>query len=60
MKKILLVDDDADIRDSLAAILSQHFEVDTAQDGSEALIKLNQSDLPDLILLDVQMQTFML
>lgn len=57
MKKILLVDDDPDILDSLAAILSREFTVDTARNGAEALEKLDHEILPDLILLDVQMET---
>ena len=57
MKKILIVDDDSDIRDSLAAILSQHFSVSTAGNGTEASDLLKQEVQPDLILLDVQMDT---
>lgn len=57
MKKILLVDDDPDIRDSLSAILSQHFNVQTAENGRQALEHLRSHELPGLILLDVQMDS---
>ena len=53
-KKILIVDDEPAIRDSLRLLLKSSFEVDVAQDGEEALSKLGE-DLPDLVLLDVMM-----
>lgn len=53
-KKILIVDDEPAIRDSLRLLLKSNFEVDVAQDGEEALGKL-QGELPDLVLLDVMM-----
>lgn len=56
MKKILIVDDDADILDSLAAILSAHFDVGKANHSGEALSMLEEQTLPDLILLDVRMR----
>jgi CheY-like chemotaxis protein len=52
---ILLVDDDALIRDLLASVLEEEgYEVVEAQDGEEALIQL-QRIKPALILLDLQM-----
>ncbi|MBD2179094.1 response regulator [Pseudanabaena sp. FACHB-1998] len=52
---ILVVDDDPDIRHELASALRDHgYSVKTAGDGSEALLLAN-TDLPDLILLDVSM-----
>lgn len=54
-KKILVVDDDPGIRDSLFAFLSRSgFEVTRAQDGQYALDALPQTR-PDLIILDVMM-----
>lgn len=53
-KKILIVDDEAAIRDSLRLILKAHFEVSVAADGEEAL-GLLPTVLPDLVLLDVSM-----
>lgn len=52
---LLVVDDDADIREMLATILGSHgFDVTTASDGYEALLQLEEM-LPDLILLDMRM-----
>ena len=54
-KKILVVDDDPGIRDSLFAFLSRSgFEVCLAQDGQQALDMLPKTH-PDLIILDVLM-----
>jgi CheY-like chemotaxis protein len=55
-KLILLVDDDADIRDTLAAILqAKGFTVVTATHGADALVALARGDLPRLIILDLNM-----
>ena len=54
-KKILVVDDDPGIRNSLSAFLSRSgFEVVTAVDGEQALERLQTSN-PDLLILDVLM-----
>jgi len=54
-KKILVVDDDPGIRNSLSAFLSRSgFEVVTAVDGEQGLERLQNSN-PDLIVLDVLM-----
>jgi len=51
-KKILIVDDDADIRDILKIILSEEkYEVIETDNGEDAL-KLVRTDNPDLVLLD--------
>lgn len=53
--KILIVDDDPDMRDALTIILeSQDYEIVTAQDGLEALAAL-RAEKPDLMLLDLLM-----
>lgn len=53
--KILIVDDDAYVCDSLAALLgSDGYTVVTAQNGNEALRRLYK-ERPDLVLLDVIM-----
>ncbi|MDD5304383.1 MAG: response regulator [Elusimicrobia bacterium] len=52
--KILVVDDDADLRISLAAVLSPRFEVLEASNGEEALAVLKR-ERPCLALLDVSM-----
>jgi len=55
MKKILVVDDERDVRDLIKDKLSQNkYAVMTAGDGKEALIIAKNSQ-PDLILLDIAM-----
>lgn len=54
-KKILVVDDEEDIRKSVSFILKKNgFEVETAVNGDDALKKINKSK-PDLVLLDIMM-----
>ena len=54
-EKILIVDDDPDMRDALTIILeSQGYEIVTAQDGLDALATL-KAEKPDLMLLDLLM-----
>jgi DNA-binding response OmpR family regulator len=51
--KILVVDDERDVLETLAGRLSREgYEVVTALDGEEALLKV-KSDNPDIILLDL-------
>lgn len=54
---ILVVDDDADIRETVQVILElEGYQVVTAADGAEALARLRSGDaLPSLILLDLMM-----
>lgn len=56
-KNILVVDDEASIRDSLKLILGRNYQVTIAEDGNKALnfINSSQSNIPDLIILDVMM-----
>ncbi|MDI9630426.1 MAG: response regulator [Acidobacteriota bacterium] len=54
-RQLLVVDDELDVREMLAVLLTRHgFEVRTAAGGMEALV-LAQEKLPDLILLDIMM-----
>ena len=54
-KKILVVDDEASLRELVSAILEQEgYDVVTAEDGRECLNKLRTMK-PDLILLDMMM-----
>jgi two-component system response regulator AtoC len=53
-RKILIVDDEPAIRDSLRLLLKSNFDVEVAQDGEEAL-RVLESLRPDLMLLDVMM-----
>jgi CheY-like chemotaxis protein len=53
---VLIVEDDADIADTLAAILEQRgYRAETAADGAEALARLRHGPVPSLILLDLMM-----
>lgn len=55
MHKILLVDDDPDLRMSMTTILeSQLYQVATAKDGIECLERIKK-DPPELIILDLLM-----
>jgi len=55
-KKLLIIDDDPDVRDSLKVILESHgFIVDTASNKNDGL-KLFSSKKPDLIILDIMME----
>lgn len=53
---ILVVDDDAAIRDSLRVLLTEEgYGVETAVDGQDALERLDAMEPPCLILLDLKM-----
>lgn len=54
LKKILMVDDDADLREALTEqlVLSEEFDVFEAEDGASALVKTKES-FYNLVLLDV-------
>ncbi len=54
--KVLIVDDDADIRDSLAELFEDEgYSVATAADGSAGLLALKSGALPCVIILDLLM-----
>ena len=54
-RKILIVDDDPDIREAIGAVLETYsYEVITAGDGEEGLNKL-KDEKPDLMILDLLM-----
>jgi CheY-like chemotaxis protein len=57
MKRVLIVDDDPDIRDALAAILSEDYKVLTSSGRREAISIFSNSEIPDIILLDVRMES---
>lgn len=55
-RKILIVDDDVDFRDSVAAVLeSQGYKVAGAGSAKEALASISASK-PDLVVLDIMME----
>jgi len=55
-KKILVVDDEKDIRQSLDGILrDEGFDVILAKNGTEVLDRIEE-DMPDLVLLDIWME----
>ena len=57
MPKILLIDDDPDIVESMKVVLeSKNYQVIVAKNGNEGLKKA-QSEKPDLIILDIMMET---
>jgi len=53
-QRVLVVDDNADMRDYLVGLLSDSYRVQTAPDGAAALA-LAREDPPDLVLSDVMM-----
>ncbi|WP_437511764.1 response regulator [Sorangium sp. So ce1099] len=56
MKRILVVDDDPDIRETLAELLQEEgYAVSSAAHGGEALCALRTDPRPGLILLDLMM-----
>ena len=52
---ILIVDDDADIRNVLCFLLNDKYNVAQANDGKAALEYLNENPQTDLVVLDVMM-----
>ena len=52
--RVLVVDDNADMRSHVTRLLGRHWRVDTALDGAEALDLIRTSP-PDLVLSDVMM-----
>jgi PAS domain S-box-containing protein len=52
--RILLVDDNADMREYLAGLLAGRYSVETAADGSAALASILENP-PDLVLTDIMM-----
>ena len=54
--KILVVDDERAVRESLRRALElEGYEIELAADGSEALYRLEGSEEPDAMILDVLM-----
>ncbi|WP_218921051.1 ATP-binding protein [Massilia putida] len=54
MARVLVADDNADMRDYLARLLGQHWEVSVAADGVDALAMVRR-ERPDVVVADVMM-----
>ncbi len=55
-RRILFVDDEKNIRDVMAAILTvAGYDVTTAEDGFDALLQMSGAVLPDLVISDLNM-----
>jgi two-component system, chemotaxis family, chemotaxis protein CheY len=54
-KRILIVEDHNSIRMLLGTLLGKNYQVVTKQDGLEGMAWLSQGNIPDLILLDMEM-----
>jgi CheY-like chemotaxis protein len=56
MKKILIIDDDADMREVISTVLGKKYDVKAA-DSKKQGYEMVESFSPDLILLDVMMES---
>ena len=56
MKKILIIEDDADMRDVILTILENKYEVKSADSKNQGY-EILENFFPDLILLDVMMES---
>lgn len=54
-KQILIIDDDPLIRQLLKSYLSKDYNIELKSDGQEAIHWLKSGNIPDLILLDMEM-----
>jgi PAS domain S-box-containing protein len=53
--RVLIADDNADMRDYLRRLLSAEYELTMVSNGAEALAVLDRAPLPDLVVTDVMM-----
>jgi two-component system, chemotaxis family, chemotaxis protein CheY len=54
-KRILAIDDDTSIRALLEILFQRKYEVVSKEDGFEALLWLENGNIPDIIVADIQM-----
>ena len=54
-RTVLIVEDDADVRDYLKGEMAAYFNVVTAQDGAEALTLIGEGKVVDLVVSDIRM-----
>jgi two-component system response regulator MprA len=52
--RVLVVEDDGDLCDSIVSVLEEHFDVGIARDGEEALARLDANRF-DVVVLDLSM-----
>lgn len=57
-KKILIVEDDNSLRTLLSCILNRHYDVTAKKDGFDGMSWLDYGNLPDIILMDLNMPKF--
>jgi CheY-like chemotaxis protein len=55
--RVLLVDDDEQVRTALGRLLRARYDVTETDDGAPAIEMISNGDLFDVVLLDVQMPT---
>jgi signal transduction histidine kinase len=55
--RVLIADDNADMRQYLSRLLADHYRVETAADGKSAIAKVREGP-PDLVLSDIMMPEF--
>jgi CheY-like chemotaxis protein len=59
MKKILIIEDSKPFRRLVEFILTKaNYEVISAKDGFEAIYRLSEGEVPDLIITDIEMPNF--
>ena len=58
MKKILIIDDEASVREAIVQSLRMHAFETLEADNGRAGVRLAQEHLPDLILSDIRMESF--
>jgi DNA-binding NtrC family response regulator len=58
MARILLVDDDEDVLESMAELLGRHHEVIVAAGFPQALAALGEGPLPDVVVTDYDMAPY--
>jgi two-component system alkaline phosphatase synthesis response regulator PhoP len=54
MKKLMIVDDDEDVLESLKLLLESYYSICLTRNGVEALEEMDRGFRPDLILLDLK------
>ena len=53
MKRLLIIDEDTDVLDSMKLLLESYFQVCLARNGVEGLTEMDSGFIPDAILLDL-------